>query len=364
MPGALAGEAPTRGRVVAAQARRALRAHRITADESIWLVALAALTFVILVFSVRYAGFPLSAFLIPLVAGSLLLERRAFLALTLVVSGALLATLGVGGATANRVAIASVVAIIAAILLVASYRSLLGAGDRLGESMLVDLRDRLQTQSQLPPLPDQWECQAQMLSAGGARFAGDFIVAARTDDLLEVVMVDVSGKGMAAGSRALQLSGAFGGLLGALPAEQFLPAANRYLLRQEWSEGFATAAHLALSLSTGSFLLWTAGHPPGVQWHAGSGRWEVHESVGPALGLLPDAEFVPIAGVIDPDDAFLLFTDGLVETRDRDYTLGIDKMLGEGERLQMQGWDRSTERLLERLDATGDDRAILLLHRR
>ena len=63
-------------------------------------------------------------------------------------------------------------------------------------------------------------------------------------------MVDVSGKGEEAGIRALLLSGAFGGLLGALPADQFLPAANDYLLRQEWEEGFATAIHLSLDLRT------------------------------------------------------------------------------------------------------------------
>ena len=62
-------------------------------------------------------------------------------------------------------------------------------------------------------------------------------------------MVDVSGKGEEAGTRALLLSGAFGGLLGALPPAEFLPAANDYLLRQDWDEGFATAVHLSLDLA-------------------------------------------------------------------------------------------------------------------
>jgi len=350
---------------VAAQARRAFRARTATSDETVWLVGLVCLTFVILVFAVSgYDWFPLSVFLVPLIVGSLLLDRRAFVALTLVVAGALLATLGVAGVTPTRLAVAIVVAVIAAILLVASYRSVLGGGGRLGESMLIDLRDRLQTQSELPTLPDDWYVQAMMRSAGGAQFAGDFIVAARTDDLLEVVVVDVSGKGAAAGSRALQLSGAFGGLLGALPPEQFLPAANTYLLRQQWGEGFATAAHLAVSLSTGGFTLRTAGHPPGVQWHAGSGRWEVHESHGPALGLIEGDEFVPVTGILDYDDALMLYTDGLVETPERDFTLGIDKLLGEAERMLSRGWDNSAARLLEQLDSAGDDRAILFLNRR
>ena len=62
-------------------------------------------------------------------------------------------------------------------------------------------------------------------------------VATRSDDgsQLEVALVDVSGKGVDAGTRALLLSGAFGGLLGSVTHEEFLPATNRFLLRQQWS---------------------------------------------------------------------------------------------------------------------------------
>ena len=94
---------------------------------------------------------------------------------------------------------------------------------------------------------------------------------ARDGTRLEVVVVDVSGKGEQAGTRSLLLSGAFGGLLSALPPAEFLPAANDYLLRQDWEEGFATAIHLHLDLATGDFEIRTAGHPPAVQLHAGSG---------------------------------------------------------------------------------------------
>ncbi|WP_256959612.1 serine/threonine-protein phosphatase, partial [Streptomyces viridochromogenes] len=67
---------------------------------------------------------------------------------------------------------------------------------------------------------------------------------------------------------------AFGGLLGSLPPHAFLPAANGYLLRQDWDEGFATSIHLVLDLDSGDYELYSAGHPPGLQLSAGSGRWE------------------------------------------------------------------------------------------
>ncbi|HET7682630.1 MAG TPA: PP2C family protein-serine/threonine phosphatase, partial [Marmoricola sp.] len=215
-------------------------------------------------------------------------------------------------------------------------------------------------------LPTGWYAEAVMRSAGGSSFAGDFMVASKTLDgrRLQVAVVDVSGKGEQAGTRSLLLSGAFGGLLGAMHADEFLPAANEYLLRQDWSEGFATAIHLLLDLATGDFELRAAGHPPAVQLHAGSGRWGVHHTEGPVLGVIPDARFSCVNGSLQPGDALLLYTDGLVETPQRDIAMGIDKLVGQGERLLRAGFENGARRLINRLESMNDDRALLLLHRR
>jgi hypothetical protein len=252
------------------------------------------------------------------------------------------------------------------IILSSRGRSRLGVAGNMGESMLVDLRERISKQGRMPELPATWYAEAVMRSAGASSFAGDFMVAALSPDRrkLQVVVVDVSGKGEQAGTRALLLSGAFGGLLNALPADSFLPAANDYLMRQDWGEGFATAVHLALDLGTGAFELRSAGHPPAVQLNAGSGRWVVHETEGPVLGLVPDAKFASVIGTVQRGDALLLYTDGLVETPQRDISLGIDKLLGQGERLLRMGFEHGAERLIDRLESMNDDRALLLLHRR
>jgi len=331
---------------------------------SLYLLGLLCLTFgtlVLLITQERWV--PIAAFGVPLLLGSLMLPLRPFAVLVTVQGAAIAAAFGVMDETPQLRSTVVVLGVLALIMVVAVARNRLGP---TGESMLIDLRDRLNSQSELPELPAGWSAEAVMRSAGGAQFAGDFVVAAKTQrgDAVEIVVVDVSGKGLAAGTRALLLSGAFGGLLGALPPEQFLPAANDYLLRQEWSEGFATAAHLSLSLLTGRFELRTAGHPPGVQLHAGSGRWEVHTSSGPALGLLDEADFVPTAGQLQHGDALMLFTDGLVETAERDFTLGIDKLVGEAERMGRDGFSDGAQRLLDRLDVSTDDRALVFVHRR
>ena len=177
-------------------------------------------------------------------------------------------------------------------------------------------------------------------------------------------MVDVSGKGQGAGTRALLLCGAIGGLLSALPPSEFLAGANRFLLQQDWDEGFATAIHLSLDLETGHFDIRSAGHPPAAVRHAGSGRWEVVESEGPILGLLDGAEFPATSGQMRRGDALLLYTDGMVETRTRDISLGIDRMLGQAERLLRGEFEGGATRLVEALGSRNDDRALLLVHRR
>jgi serine phosphatase RsbU (regulator of sigma subunit) len=181
---------------------------------------------------------------------------------------------------------------------------------------------------------------------------------------MEVAVVDVSGKGEAAGTRALLLSGAFGGLLGALPPHQFLLAANDYVLRQGWDEGFATAVHLSLDLATGDYELRTAGHPPAAHRQSGSGRWVVCNGEGPALGLIEDVAFPPVRGTIRSGDAIMLYTDGVVETPDKDIDLGIDRMLGQAEQLLRGRFEGGAARLVDALGSRNDDRAMLLVHRR
>jgi serine phosphatase RsbU (regulator of sigma subunit) len=90
----------------------------------------------------------------------------------------------------------------------------------------------------------------------------------------------------------------------------------------------------------------------------------VHQSDGPVLGLIEKADFTASKGRLQSGDALLLYTDGLVETPQRDITMGIDKLVGEAERLVRGGFDRGATRIVDRIASENDDRALLLLHRR
>lgn len=331
-----------------------------------WLLALTvAVTATVLVWPDIV---PLTTLIVPLLLGSLLLSPRHLPWFVVFVMLMLMLSIGrQPNITARTVLAIAVLFLLCFIVLVTSFRrTRLGVAGSMGESMLVDLRDRILKQGGVPTLPEGWLIETALRSAGGTPFAGDFVVASRPPDgsRLEVAVVDVSGKGEQAGTRALLLSGAFGGLLGALPASAFLPAANDYLLRQDWAEGFATAVHLSLDVATGAYEVRTAGHPPAAQLDAGTGRWTVHEAEGPVLGLMEDAEFTVVHGVLRPGDALLLYTDGMVETPRRDIGLGIDRMLGQAERLLRGTFDGGADRLVEALGSENDDRALVLVHRR
>jgi len=311
---------------------------------------------------------PMTMLMVPLLLGSLLLGPRQLPWFVVFVMVMLMISIVRQDPITPRIVLAiTILYLLCFIVLTTSFRrSRLGVAGVQGESMLVDLRDRILSQGGIPPLPEEWLAESALRSAGGTPFAGDFVVAVRPPDSgrLEIAVVDVSGKGEQAGTRALLLSGAFGGLLGALPAADFLPAANDYLLRQGWEEGFATAAHLSVDLDTGEFEIRTAGHPPAAQLDAGSGRWSVHESEGPVLGLLENADFTPVSGLLRHGDALMLYTDGMVETPRRDISLGIDRMLGQADRLLRGDFASGADRLVDALGSRNDDRALVLVHRR
>ncbi|ARF61727.1 MULTISPECIES: PP2C family protein-serine/threonine phosphatase [Streptomyces] len=314
-----------------------------------------------------------AALALPIVAGGLLLRPASLLGLYATAAGALiLEALKLGPYLDGPARVTpGTVLVVAACgffgLVLAQFRARVGVPWRRGGTMLFDLRERIRVQSSLPRLPQGWHREMALRPAGGQSFSGDFVVAARTHGgrTLEAVLTDVSGKGMDAGSRALLLSGAFGGLLGSLPPHAFLPAANGYLLRQDWDEGFATSIHLVLDLESGDYEIYSAGHPPALQLHAGSGRWEEKSGEGPLLGVYDGAEFDAVKGSLAPGDVLMLFTDGLVEASDRDIAEGIDRLTGEADRYVTAGFEGAAWHLIEACAKdVNDDRALLLLSRR
>lgn len=331
---------------------------------------LASFTVVIFVVSlIDYDVLPVAAFVLPLILGSIALRYRPLLVLVGLVAACAAVTVTrvtvtSGWATARGSNIA-VVILVAAIILYAASRYRSGLPGPLGEAMLVELNERLQVQGVVPPLPNGWRSQSAMLSAGGAKFAGDFLVANLSDDetQLEMVLVDVCGKGVGAGTQSLQFAGALGGLIGSLPPLGLFSAANDFLLRQRWDEGFATAVHVLVHLDTGEYSVINAGHPPALRWIADQGVWDVDGARGTALGVLARPDFHRSVGVLEPGDALMFYTDGVVESRLRDVGSGIEWLRDIAGEVVADGFDGAPRRVLAQVGKSGDDRAVLILSR-
>lgn len=337
------------------------------------------LTAVVVVLTASIAGLVLrfphtvsyAAFVFVAVAAATLLHGTRLLASYVVLGAAgLITSLLPQTSKATAVSFLIVLAVTMGVLLAADRRRTeIGISPAVGTSMLVDLRERLRAQGRLPVLPTGWNLDSCIAPAHGDSFSGDFVVAdCPTPGTLEVAVVDVSGKGCTAGSRSLLLGGALSGLLGAVEPHRFLPAANQHLVRQGWSEGFATAIHAAIDLNTGRFSVGSAGHPAAVHFQAGRGRWQpVSGASGVLLGVLDQqgpTDYPRAHGVMERGDALLLFTDGVIEAPGFDLMQGLDRLLGQADRAAATGFSGAAGRLCaEARSGETDDRAVVLFWR-
>ena len=338
-------------------------------DERLILPAL------LVVFLVLGIGVVLEPTIIPisfvfplLVVAGLLLEPRRLVVLLGVAAVAVGLWVPNAGIAASRIAgvLVSVAVVMALVLVSSRSRARVGVRGLSGDRMFAELRDRIASVGQVPALPEGWSATSCILSAHSDRFSGDFVIAHlnASRNRLEVALVDVSGKGTGAGTRSLLLSGALGGLLGAVPSADFLRAANEYLIRQSWDEGFATAVHVDIDLRTGDYSVANAGHPSPARYTSGRARWTVLDAGrGPLLGVVPDVSFPRQSGRLERGDALLVYSDGVIEARDRDLTDGIDRMLGVAAMSMLHDGDIAREVCQASRAGEEDDRAALAVRR-
>ena len=212
-----------------------------------------------------------------------------------------------------------------------------------GESMLVDLRDRIQSQGGDPELPDDWHARVGAALGRAARRSPATSSSPPT-----------ARRRPARGRRRRRLRQgrarpAPGRCCSPVPSAacsarcrrtSSCPPPTTTCSARTGSEGFATAVHLSLDLRTGDFELRTAGHPPAVQRAAGSGRWRVHPSRG--TGARADRRTPSsraCAARCAPATRCCSTPTGWSRRRSRDIGLGIDRMLGQAERLLRGGFE-------------------------
>lgn len=201
--------------------------------------------------------------------------------------------------------------------------------ERAAARAAVEASDRFATlartlqESLLPPhLPDVpgLEIAARYLPGGtGVEVVGDFYDVFQTDpDTWAVMIGDVCGKGVeAAKVTALARYTVRAGAVSLRAPSQVLRLLNEAIRRQHPdSERFVTSAYVALRQAAGNVeaQLSLAGHPQALCRRA-DGEVTAIGVPGTVLGVLDAVDLVDTDLVLQPGDALVLYTDGVVEAR-------------------------------------------------
>jgi serine phosphatase RsbU (regulator of sigma subunit) len=148
-----------------------------------------------------------------------------------------------------------------------------------------------------------------------ARIGGDWFYAdVLPDQSLLLAVGDVAGHGLAAASTMARLRNAMAGIAVLTPRPgRVLTALNAVLVRQPGPPVLASAAVARIRPATGAMTWAQAGHPPALV--AGPrGVRRLRRPAGIMLGARPDASYAEATTVLEPGDAVVLYTDGLVES--------------------------------------------------
>ncbi|MBX3363781.1 MAG: serine/threonine-protein phosphatase [Phycisphaeraceae bacterium] len=194
------------------------------------------------------------------------------------------------------------------------------------------------------------------------------------DPALSVVVMDVTGHGIAAALTVNRLSGELERIFGENPyvaPGQVLRLLNRYAyLTLANHSVFLTACCLRVEPSAGTLTFASGGHPPAFTV-AVDGAMEELDATTFILGACDDTGFDPGERTVPfgPGDAVIIYTDGAIECRnERGRMLGIDglrRTIAASRRSPAGGWP---QRLLDAVDAfrsgpPGDDTLIVEIAR-
>jgi serine phosphatase RsbU (regulator of sigma subunit) len=121
--------------------------------------------------------------------------------------------------------------------------------------------------------------------------------------------------------------------------------------------------HVLLDLETGVYQLSSAGHPPALIWSSAEGEWAIDQAHGTALGIVARPEMQMSTGKLQPGDALMFYTDGVVESRSEHLDEGVAWLQREAAEAVAPGFTGAAERIIDHVTLGDDDRALLIIER-
>lgn len=158
---------------------------------------------------------------------------------------------------------------------------------------------------------------------------GDFydFIGPLEDERWGVVIADVADKGVPAAlfmslSRTIMRAVGFSNR----PPAEALTRVNKLIHQDTASDLFVTMFYAILNPRDGQICFANGGHNPPIICRAGT-ETSIPKDHGVALGVLPDAAYEAHTFTLQPGDAFLLYTDGIIDALNRDYEeFGLERL--------------------------------------
>jgi PAS domain S-box-containing protein len=179
----------------------------------------------------------------------------------------------------------------------------------------------------LPTVPGLHLAARYLPGGAGAEVGGDWYdTIPLPGGRLAVVMGDVAGRGVSAASTMGQLRSALRAhaLEGGEPGE-ILQRLNRFLLTLA-PEPMATVLLLVVEPATNTVRYASAGHCSPLMLRGDGSAAFLDDVRGVPLGALDSPVYQDATITIDPSEALILYTDGLVEQRGESYATGLDRL--------------------------------------
>ena len=292
----------------------------------------------------------------PLIAATAADARR-----TALVAGAAVALTIAAGAWPGWIGLTAACAVSVLAVVLAGMR-------RRGEEHLAQMTAIAQAAqlALLPPLPPQLTgisiAARYRPATPGAWAGGDLYEIIPTGHGIRVIIGDVRGHGPDAAPLARHVLSAFRRSAAAAPAlDQVAGDISQAIRPHLGEEDFVTAA-LAQITPGGELTIVNCGHPPPLLHHGGVLRPLTGSTADPPLGLEDD--FTAFTARWRPGDRLLLYTDGLVESRNRHGDFLPEDQIATA--LAAAGCDQALDALITAVHRhTGghnhDDMALLLL---
>ncbi|MEM8757022.1 MAG: PP2C family protein-serine/threonine phosphatase [Planctomycetota bacterium] len=149
-----------------------------------------------------------------------------------------------------------------------------------------------------------------------------------TDDLIGLVIADVSGHGpVAAVTMAVFRTAMLATQFYTTDPARTVPDVNAMVFHSVEPGTFVTAFLITIDPATGQAVYACCGHNPPRIRRAGGTVEPIEGCGGPPFGILPDLEPVGDAFTLQPGDSLVLYTDGITEAFSPDHELfGTDRL--------------------------------------